>query len=178
MLPREGIEKESAVFGRKRSGADRMFGKGDLKYVFLDLLKEKPRHGYDLIRALEERFSGQYTASPGTVYPVLQMLEDMGYVSVEQQDGRKTYTVTPAGDLFLAERQTQIQEIWQRARGYCGSWGHEDFTDMMEELRELGTLFGRGGRMGRLDSGRVALIRDVLGNARREIEAILARDDV
>lgn len=165
------------MFGRKRSGPDRMFAKGDLKYVFLDLLKERPRHGYDLIRDLEERFSGQYTASPGTVYPVLQMLEDMGYVSVEQQDGRKTYTVTSAGEQFLAEREQQVRDIWQRARACCGHWGQEDWADVMEELRDLGQLFGRGGRMGRVDATRLSQVRDVLATARREIEAILARGD-
>jgi DNA-binding PadR family transcriptional regulator len=164
------------LFGRKRTGQDRLFGKGDLKYVFLDLLQEKPRHGYDLIRELEERFSGQYTASPGTVYPVLQMLEDMGYVSVVQQDGRKTYTVTDEGRAFLAEREGQVKEIWQRARGFCGGWGQDDWHEMMGELRELGMLFGRGGRLGRLDPERMAQIRGVLANARREIEAILQRD--
>lgn len=164
------------MFGRKRTGQDRLFGKGDLKYVFLDLLNEKPRHGYDLIRELEERFAGQYTASPGTVYPVLQMLEDMGYVSVVQQDGRKTYTVTAAGQAFLKERSGQVKEIWQRARGFCGGWGQEDLQETMGELRELGLLFGRGARLGRLDPERLAQIRGVLANARREIEAILARD--
>ncbi|MDB5098594.1 MAG: transcriptional regulator, PadR family [Cyanobacteria bacterium RYN_339] len=165
------------MFGRKRSGQDRLFGKGDLKYVFLDLLKEKPRHGYDLIRELEERFAGQYTASPGTVYPVLQMLEDMGHVSVEQQDGRKTYTVTAAGLAFMDEREGQVKEIWQRARGFCGGgWAQDDWHEMMGELRDLGTLFARGGKLGRLDAERLGQIRGVLANARREIEAILARD--
>jgi DNA-binding PadR family transcriptional regulator len=165
------------LFGRKRPGGDRLFGKGDLKYVFLDLLQEKPRHGYDLIRELEERFAGQYTASPGTVYPVLQMLEDMGYVSVAQQDGRKTYTVTAEGQAFLAEREGQVKEIWQRARGFCGGWGGQgDWQEMMGELRDLGQLFGRGGRSGRIDAERMAQIRGVLANARREIEASLARD--
>lgn len=164
------------MYGRKR-GADRMFGKGDLKYVFLDLLKEKPSHGYDLIRALEDRFAGQYTASPGTVYPILQMLEDMSYVTVAQQDGRKTYTVTPEGRAFLAEREQQVQEIWERARGFCGGWRQEGLVETLEELRELGGLFARGGGIARLDADRLAQVRGALATARREIEAILARGD-
>ena len=66
-----------------------MFERGDLKYVILEQLKDKPAHGYELIKALEERFGGFYAPSPGAVYPTLQMLEDMGYVSSVQQDGRK-----------------------------------------------------------------------------------------
>lgn len=162
------------MFGRGRGGAGRMFGKGDLKYVFLDLLREKPRHGYDLIRALEERFAGSYTASPGTVYPILQMLEDMGHVSVAEQDGRKVYTVTAAGEAFLQERGDTVREIWEKARGQCGAHGGEAWIEMMGELRDLGMLFARG-RAGGLDAEQVGRIRDVVANARREIEAILAR---
>ena len=166
------------MWGRRRQGADRVFGKGDLKYVFLDLLKDRPRHGYDLIRELEERFAGQYTASPGTVYPILQMLEDMGHVSVSQQDGRKTYTVTPEGDAFLTERASQIAGIWERAHGSCGGLcGPEARATLMEELQDLGQLFGRGGRWARIDAAKLARIREVLAGTRREIEAILARED-
>src|SRR5262245_30800963 len=80
---------------------DRIFEKGDLKSVILQLLKEKPRHGYEVIRALEERFGGFYSPSPGAVYPTLQMLEDLGYTSVVSQDGKKVYTITDEGLKFL-----------------------------------------------------------------------------
>lgn len=161
------------MFGRGRHGGGhgRMFGKGDLKYVFLDLLQERPRHGYDLIRALEERFAGSYTASPGTVYPVLQLLEDMGHVSVAEQDGRKVYTVTPAGAAFMAERREQVNDIWERARGFCGMDDAAGLRDLMLELRGLGMLFGRS--RGGLRPDQVARLRDVVATARREIEAIL-----
>jgi len=85
-----------------------MFERGDLKYVILDQLKDKPAHGYELIKALEERFGGFYTPSPGAVYPTLQMLEDMGYVSSLSQDGRKVYSITDAGRSFMTERQPQV----------------------------------------------------------------------
>ena len=71
---------------------ERFFGRGDLKYVILDLLKDQPRHGYDIIRALEDRMGGQYRPSPGSVYPTLQMLEDLGYVTSSQQEGKKVYS--------------------------------------------------------------------------------------
>src|SRR5229473_6224987 len=72
---------------------ERIFGKGDLKYVILDLLKDQPRHGYDIIRALEERMRRRYRPSPGSVYPTLQMLEDLGYVTSSQQEGKKVYSI-------------------------------------------------------------------------------------
>lgn len=147
-----------------------MFGKGDLKYVFLDLLTESPRHGYDLIRALEERFEGRYSASPGTVYPILQMLEDMGYVSVTQQDGRKVYTVTDAGHAFLKERETTVKDIWTRARGFCGMTGGGGWFEVMGEMRDLAVLL-RGGHG--LSDDQARRVRDALARTRREIEEIL-----
>jgi DNA-binding PadR family transcriptional regulator len=66
-----------------------------MKYVILRLLREKPSHGYELIKAMEDRFGGWYSPSPGTVYPTLQLLEDQGYVRVVETEGRKTYHITP-----------------------------------------------------------------------------------
>jgi DNA-binding PadR family transcriptional regulator len=153
-----------------------MFEKGDLKYVFLDLLSEKPRHGYDLIRAVEERFQGRYTASPGTVYPILQMLEDMGLVSVQAQDGRKVYSVTEAGRQFLAEHQQTVQDIWTRAHGVCGLSAGDAWQEAMLALRDLAFLLGRGARGMRIDDVKAARLRDAILQARREIEGILGED--
>src|SRR5918998_2066865 len=106
-------------WGRGRS--ERLFDRGDLKFIILDLLREQPRHGYDIIRALEERFHGMYSPSPGTVYPTLQLLEDQGYVTSSQQDGKKVYTVTEAGRAFLAERQETLDAIRARTEAGPGS---------------------------------------------------------
>ena len=89
----------------------RLFEKGDLKYVILDLLKDKPSHGYEIIKALENRFHGFYSPSAGTVYPTLQLLEDMGYVKSSEQDGKKVYTITDEGRNFLNERHETMDKI-------------------------------------------------------------------
>src|SRR3990172_691847 len=77
--------------GRGRGGPrrGRVFEQGDLKYVILKLLAEKPRHGYEIIKELEERFGGTYAPSAGTVYPTLALLEDLGYASVAPEGGGK-----------------------------------------------------------------------------------------
>src|SRR6266849_3876171 len=101
-----------------------MFERGDLKYVILDQLKDKPAHGYELIKALEERFGGFYAPSPGAIYPTLQMLEDMGYVSSVQEDGRKIYSITDAGRTFMTERRPQVDEVFSRMKERWGAeWG-------------------------------------------------------
>src|SRR5262245_30609172 len=78
---------------RRGRGRRQMFEAGEIKFVILRLLKEKPRHGYEIIKALEERMAGCYTPSPGTVYPTLQMLEDQGYVRAAESGGKKVYEI-------------------------------------------------------------------------------------
>src|SRR5512142_3129405 len=92
--------------GRWRGRAARLFEQGDLRYVVLRLLEEKPRHGYEIIKALEERVNGAYAPSPGVVYPTLQLLEDLGYARVMPgPDSKKVYEITDAGRAHLAENR-------------------------------------------------------------------------
>src|SRR4030042_1692422 len=96
------FNKESLFQGPWRASP---FHRGNLKYVILDLIKDKPRHGYEIIRLLEERSHGFYTPSPGAVYPTLQFLEETGYVEAAQHDGKRIYSITDEGRRFLTERR-------------------------------------------------------------------------
>ena len=109
----------------------RMFDGGELRLVILALIAEKPRHGYDIIKELGERVGGDYSPSPGVVYPTLTMLEEMGYAGTNQDEqGRKVYTVTPEGEKALADNKAQVDAIFARfgdrddagARGEIGSF--------------------------------------------------------
>jgi DNA-binding PadR family transcriptional regulator len=92
-----------------------MFGHGDLRLVLLSLIAEKPRHGYDLIRAIEEKFSGAYAPSPGAVYPTLTLLEEQDYIVAEAQSGtKKLYQITDAGRAFLEENSVALKGIQSR----------------------------------------------------------------
>jgi len=99
--------------GRRRA---QMFESGEVKFVILRLLREKPRHGYDIMKALEERMGGHYSPSAGTVYPTLQLLEDQGYVRAVETEGRKVYHITPEGERFLDEHRDIVEEIFDRVR--------------------------------------------------------------
>jgi DNA-binding PadR family transcriptional regulator len=93
----------------------RMFDSGELRLVILALIAEKPRHGYEVIKALGERVGGEYSPSPGVVYPTLTMLEDMGYATVNQDTAnRKLYTLTSEGKKQLAENKEQVDAIFAR----------------------------------------------------------------
>jgi DNA-binding PadR family transcriptional regulator len=154
-------------------GPGRVFGKGDLKYVILDLLQDRPAHGYEVIRALEERFRGFYSPSPGSVYPTLQLLEDLGYVRSDQQNGKKVYSITDEGRKFLEENRQSVDDIWGRAGE---GWDPELAAEMREigrEVKGIGRMFGGEMRAGRIDREKLRRIREVVVRAAREIEAIL-----
>jgi DNA-binding PadR family transcriptional regulator len=149
----------------------RMFEKGDFKYIILDILREKPSHGYEIIRALEDRFYGFYTPSAGTVYPTLQMLEDMGYVKSSEQDGKKTYTITDEGLKFLDEREPTMDKIKEHMRGWWWAENRDEIKEMGRELGRIGHLIGR--KAHRMDRKKLMRIREIVSQACKDIEAVL-----
>lgn len=91
---------------------ERIFASGDLKFVLLHLLAQKPAHGYDLIRALSELVGGDYSPSPGTIYPTLAMLEDLGWITTTpDSNGRKEYMVSPEGRQQLDVQQAEVNRV-------------------------------------------------------------------
>ncbi|MGA7437571.1 MAG: PadR family transcriptional regulator, partial [Luteibacter sp.] len=91
------------------------FGTGDLRLLLLALIEEQPRHGYELIRTIEEMFDGQYSPSPGAIYPTLTMLEELGYARVEAETGgKKLYAITDEGRAFLTENRDTLDALTER----------------------------------------------------------------
>jgi DNA-binding PadR family transcriptional regulator len=161
----------------RHSGQERMFHKGDFKYLILDLLKDKPRYGYEVIRELEERFHGFYSPSPGVVYPTLQYLEDMAYVTSREQDGKKVYTITNEGLKFLEDQSQTVNDIRSHIRRGWGPWSSElrdQFRDVMHEIHDLGRLIGRRSRG--MNGEKMGRIGDVLKKGYEEIEKILREE--
>ncbi len=95
-------------------GGGRLLGHGDLRLLLLALIGEKPRHGYDLIRAIEEKFSGAYTPSPGAIYPLLTMLEEQDLIRSTAEGTKKLYAVTPEGEAYLTDNDAAVQGILTR----------------------------------------------------------------
>ncbi|WFP65518.1 MULTISPECIES: PadR family transcriptional regulator [unclassified Mesorhizobium] len=91
--------------------AGRMLADGDLKLITLSLLAEAPRHGYDIIKALEERTSGIYSPSPGVVYPTLTFLEEAGYAVSSSEGNKKVFSITEAGRAHLEENREMIDNV-------------------------------------------------------------------
>ena len=107
-----GMDGEGRGEGR---GRRRLFDGGELRFVLLRLIGDQPRHGYDLIRAIEERTGGAYAPSPGVVYPTLTLLADMGQIEEQASEGnRKLFAASEEGNRLLIEKADEIAALMAR----------------------------------------------------------------
>jgi len=163
--------------GRRRGGpfrGGRMFEQGDLKYVILQLLDEKPRHGYEIIKALEERFGGIYSPSAGTVYPTLTLLEDLGYARVTVEEaGKKTYSITDEGRVYLAQNRSAVNDIFDRIAELGAAFLSDAMMDINRAFKDVGQATYRGGPRVFRDKEAATKIKEILEQAAREIEDIV-----
>jgi DNA-binding PadR family transcriptional regulator len=122
--------------GRRRG---RMFESGELRLVLLKLIADEPRHGYDLIRAIEELTGGRYAPSPGIVYPTLTLLEEMGLIEQAPGDGaRKPFQITDAGRAHLDENREEAEELVRRLTMLSPSHHAEGGSPIWRAVRNLG----------------------------------------
>lgn len=176
------------VFGRGFFGDDptdddgggrRRHRRGDIKYALLELLAERPAHGYELIKQLEERYGGFYRPSPGSVYPTLQMLEEEGHLTSEMAAGKRIYTITESGRALLTERQQRLEsedgEAWQHGfRGRFGS-GRTELKALRQSGMSLIASVMQVAHHGTPEQLQAVL--KLLDTTRRDIYAILAEGE-
>lgn len=153
----------------------RFFGPGELRLALLSLLESGPKHGYELMKWLEERSGGVYRASAGSVYPTLQQLEDEGLTVSEQRDGKRVYRLTDEGWHELEREKVAVKKIWQRAEhwGEWAPWVPE--TAMI--AKPIAKLFRTARRVlvETDDTERIVKVREILERARLEIEDLAAK---
>ena len=122
----------------------RVLGSGDLQLLILLLLSEKPRHGYEIIKAIEEHSSGVYTPSPGMVYPALTYLEETGYATATAEGTKKLFNITAEGADHLAKNRVAADEIWNRLALFGRKLAH--MQQQYAEDEDVADNFGRGSR--------------------------------
>lgn len=159
-------------FGRHRGGpfggrGPRMFDSGALRLVVLGLIAEEPRHGYDIIKALEAKFQGAYTPSPGAIYPMLQMLEEADLVVSEAEGNKRLFSITDQGRAYLEENKAELERINAQIQHVAGRAGGVAIGD---ELRALRWTIHSRMRSGEWSADQMEKARDLLKTARREIE--------
>ncbi len=149
-------------FGGGRGGRGRFFGPGDLRLVLLALIDEKPRHGYELIKDLEAKFGGAYAPSPGSVYPTLTLLEELGHVRSSASDGTKRLVaITDEGRRYVADNQAALDRAMSRmpmaARAASGEMPPADVHHAMHTLKAA-LSFHRAG----WDAGETERVRKII----------------
>jgi DNA-binding PadR family transcriptional regulator len=143
--------------------------RGDVRAAVLALLAERPMHGYQIIREIEERSDGAWKPSPGSVYPTLQLLADEGLISAEESGGRKTYSLTEGGRAE-ADAAAETPAPWTASSGREGG-GHGALPKAGIELAQAAAQVGRTGT-----PEQVQQAVTVLEDARRRLYSILAQD--
>lgn len=121
--------------GGRRSG--RLFDHGELRYVVLALIAEQPRHGYELIKEIEDRVAGTYTPSPGVIYPTLTLLEEMGHATVSEEGGKKRYAITEEGASFLDGNRPAADAAMARMDAFAAEPGRGPDPQVVRAMENL-----------------------------------------
>ena len=124
-------------FGGRGGHAERVFHHGALRLVVLALIAESPRHGYEIIKAIEERLAGSYSPSPGVIYPTLTLLQEIGHVTVEEHEGRKRYSITEEGRQHLTENQAAVDAVMERMQDVSKRFGGGPAPQIIRAMENL-----------------------------------------
>jgi DNA-binding PadR family transcriptional regulator len=115
----------------------RLFDHGELRLVVLALISERPRHGYEIIKEIEDRVAGTYTPSPGVIYPTLTMLEELGQATVSENEGKKLYAITADGTAYLAANKIAVDNALQRMQSVNRAHGGGPAPEIMRARENL-----------------------------------------
>lgn len=142
-----------------------------MRAAALLLLAEEPRNGYQIMQEIGQRSGGVWRPSPGSVYPALAQLEDKGLVRVDEQEGRRNYTLTDAGRAYVQERRDDLVAPWEEMSDSVD----DDVASLFKEMRQVGMAAAQIGHMG--SPQQIAQARTLLANARRALYSLLAEDE-
>jgi DNA-binding PadR family transcriptional regulator len=170
------FEFDDSGFGGSRRGgrrSRRMFESGELRLVLLKLIADEPRHGYDLIRAIEDLTGGEYAPSPGVVYPTLTLLQDMGLIEEAAVEGpRKPFQVTEEGRGHLEEKADEVEALFDRLRDFAPKESHHGGATIGRGIQNLMTAVrNRVSRVG-WDEDLTHEITAILDEAAQRIERL------
>ena len=166
---RGGWDREEREGGRRQ----RVFGGDELRLVLLKLIADTPRHGYDLIRAIEERTGGAYAPSPGVVYPTLTLLSEMGLIAEQQAEGsRKLFAVTPEGTQHLEEHAAEVQALFARLDAMGAERDRFDAVPLRRAMHNLRTVLMHRMATGTLDRDKIHEAVALIDEAARRIERL------
>jgi len=155
------------MFAERPPRADR----GVVRYLVLDAVRDAPRHGYEIMAAIETKSEGSYRPSPGVVYPTLQMLEELAHVRVSVKDDKKVYAITAAGTKELEEHADEVAGFYEQAEGPWHDHGDELF-ELAHVVRRMMRTVRRAARRGRLSPAKASKLRALMEETARKLEAL------
>lgn len=154
-------------------GRRRVFDGTELRLVLLKLIEEQPRHGYDLIREIEQRSGGAYAPSPGVVYPTLTMLDDMELVAEQKAEGsKKSFAITEAGQAHLAERAEEVAALFARLAHLARMQAQTDGGPIRRAMSNLRAVLQNRLSAGSVESDTLHEVAAILDEAARRIERL------
>jgi DNA-binding PadR family transcriptional regulator len=165
---RGGPDDHGHHHGRRGGRARR----GESKYLLMDALLGSPKHGYEVIKSLEERSGGRYTPSPGVVYPTLQFLAEAGMVRAEQDGDRRVFHLTDGGRRELAAHTDEVTDFWAQFAPPTAAAARAEVAFVEEELEYL-TRAVHGGLRGDPDAALVRSVRQAVENCRNEVRRLI-----
>ena len=154
--------------GGHRGG--RPFDQGDLRLLLLDLIAEKPRHGYELIKAIEQAMDGHYSPSPGVVYPTLTLLEETGLIAAETQGAKKLYSLTSEGQAALDTEAEAVKAAKGRMQSARERFGPPPAAEIGRAMQNLGSALAVRLSKGPLSKEELRRVTDVIDTAARGVE--------
>jgi DNA-binding PadR family transcriptional regulator len=154
-------------------GRERHFDNGELRFVILQLIADKPSYGYEIIKAIEERLSGAYAPSPGVVYPTLTMLEEEGYAAVSSTEGsKKLYAATESGLEYLKENKAAIKAIFGRMEQAGRVFGRGRSPQIMRAMMNLSYAWKIRTERGNLSAEQIRKVAEAIDAAARIIDEV------
>lgn len=149
----------------------RFFEHGDLRFVVLDLIAEKPRHGYEIIKAIEDSVGGAYSPSPGTIYPTLTMLEEQGYIAIEaSEDNKKSYAITKDGAAFLESYRPTVDALRARMARMNEAQGDGPAPQIIRAMENLKLALRLRLSRGALSEEQIRHIAEMLDRTAGDVE--------
>lgn len=159
--------------GHQHRRRKRMFGPGELRLVLLSLIAEAPRHGYELIKEIEDLTGGEYAPSPGVIYPTLSLLEDEGMIApVESEESRKAFRVTDAGKAELESSSAEVESLLRRLGKQAERAKPSGSPDLLRALGNLATVITNRAANGQFSGESKDKVVDLIDELARKIERL------
>ena len=164
-----------AGHGRRRFGGEfggRLFDTGELRFVILSYIAEKPSHGYEIMKGIGEQMGGAYAPSAGVIYPTLSQLEDEGYATVVAEGGKKLYTITEAGRKELEANKERIDGLLKRIRQMGEAFGSGRAPQIMRAIHNFKLALKLRFGQGELTPEQIGKIASIIDAAARDVESV------